>query len=192
MGDKDLLFEIIDHQQGYFTSRQAEECGYSRSNFHLKLKSGEWIKEMRGIYRLTRYPTTERPELVLWSLWSADRKGNPQGIWSHETALDIYDLSDIMPSKMHMSVPRNFRRKGEIPQLLSIHYADIPESDIEIRQGYRITKPLRTLIDLYNEGRSDPDQLRLAIYQAQNRGLITKREFESQPLLQNLKNGQYL
>src|SRR5215204_1717827 len=101
MDNKHQLFEMADRQQGYFTNAQAEQCGFSRTNFHRYLSNGEWVKEGRGIYRLTQYPITNRPELVLWSLWSRNKSGAAQGVWSYETALDIYELSDVMPAKMH-------------------------------------------------------------------------------------------
>lgn len=187
MGNKDKLFEIAESQQGFFTAKQAQECCFSRSNFHLKIRSGEWIKEMRGIYRLAHYPVTERPELVFWILWSCNRNGDPQGIWSHETALDIYELSDVMPSKMHMSVPSKFRRRKGIPRLLSLHYIDIPESEIVIRQGYRITQPLRTLIDVIDEGKIVQEQMVQALQEALQRGLISSKEVNSEPKLAKFK-----
>ncbi len=152
MKSEDRLFEVADRQQGYFTSQQAEECGISRSNFHFRLGSGEWVKELRGIYRLTRYPMTDRPELILWSLWSRDKRGHSQGVWSHETALDIHDLCDIMPAKMHMTVPPSFRKSGDIPKNLKLHFASLVKTDIEIHQGFRVTTPLRTLIDIIDAG----------------------------------------
>lgn len=167
------LFEIADSQQGYFTSLQAGDCGISRSNFHRFLASGEWIREMRGIYRLARYPLTDRPELVLYSLWSRDRKGNVQGVWSHDTALDIHNLSDLMPVKMHMTVPQKFR-KGSIPLMLSLHYNQLTTKDIEQHQGYRVTTPLKTLIDVAQEGRISPDLIAQGIRQALARGQISR------------------
>ena len=48
-----------------------------------------WIREHRGIYRLADFPTTERPDLMLWYLWSKNRQEIPEGIYSHETALSL-------------------------------------------------------------------------------------------------------
>ncbi|MBS0625754.1 MAG: type IV toxin-antitoxin system AbiEi family antitoxin domain-containing protein [Verrucomicrobia bacterium] len=192
MKKQDLLFEIADRQQGYFTSQQAEECGFSRPNFHLKLKSGEWIKEQRGIYRLARYPAAERPELVLWTLWSRDKKGTPQGVWSHETALDIHELSDVMPAKMHMSVPKRFRKKIEIPKILRLHFVDLAESNIEIRQGFKVTTPLQTLIDVIDEGTVPQEFVIQAIREALERGLIFRRDLIQIPQLMRYKNGYNL
>ena len=114
-----------------------------------QVESGEWVKEQqRGIYRLARYPVTDRPELVIWNLWSRDRKGNIQGVWSHETALDIYELSDVMPAKMHQTVSNRFRKGIAIPKVLALHYADLNEEEVRHQQGYRLTTPIRTLIDI--------------------------------------------
>ena len=165
MDKENRLLQIAESQQGYFTSRQAEECGFSRANFQRKLRSGKWCKEeVWGIYRLANYPPTSRPELALWTLWSADRQGNPQGIWSHETALEIHGLSDVAPTKLHMSVPRSFRKGTEIPKNLCLHFVDeVSQSDIEIRQGYRVTTPLRTLADIIREEKTQNEQIELAI-----------------------------
>ncbi len=178
MDRRDKLFEIADRQQGYFTSQQAEESGFSRSNFHFKIQSGEWVKQFRGIYRLAHYPVTERSELVLWMLWSRGRKGLPQGIWSHETALDIHELSDVMPSKMHMSVPVRFRKGTPIPKNLHLHFIDIPRSDVEERQGYRVTTPIRTLIDVIQEGKLSNEHIAQIVKQALEKGLATIKEMQ--------------
>jgi len=34
MGSQNQLFDIADRQQGFFAAKQAEECGYTRFNFH--------------------------------------------------------------------------------------------------------------------------------------------------------------
>lgn len=179
MGSQNQLFEIADRQQGFFTAKQAEECGYARSNFHLRLASGEWTQEGRGIYRLARYPVTDRSELVLWSLWSRNLKDIPQGVWSHETALDIHELSDVMPAKMHMTVPRSFRRRIEIPKVLCLHYANLEPSEIEERQGYQVTTPFRTLLDVFDAETVADNFLAQAVHQALERGLVFEEELYS-------------
>lgn len=163
---KDQLFDVADQQQGYFTALQAQACGIPRSNFHRRLTSGDWVRERRGIYRLARYPVTDRPELVIYSLWSSDRKGNVRAVWSHETAMDIHDLSDVMPAKMHMTVPRGFRKGTLIPKVLHLHYDKIDGSDVEVRQGYRVTTPIRTMIDVAGERRVSPDLIAQGLEQA--------------------------
>ena len=178
MSRKDSLFEIADHQQGYFTAKQAVQCGYSRTNFHRYVTSGEWIKEQRGIYRLAYYPVTSRPDLVLLSLWSRNLRGEVQGVWSHETALEIHELSDVMPAKMHMSVPRSFRKWTGIPKNLILHFADLSKIEVIAQQGYLVTTPLRTIVDIVEEGKLSEDLIVQAIKDALRKGVVSRKELQ--------------
>jgi predicted transcriptional regulator of viral defense system len=190
MNSEDKLFLIADRQQGYFTSQQAEECGVARSNFHFRIRSGEWVKSLRGIYRLARYPVTDRSELVLWILWSKDKNGDPQGVWSHETALDIHEMSDIMPAKMHMTVPFHFRKRVPIPKHLKLHYATLAKSDKKTWQGYQVTTPLRTLIDVIEEGVVPQEQIKQAIRDGLKKGVLSLRDLNksSHPQLKKYRD----
>ncbi len=177
MKKRDRLFEIANSQQGYFTALQAQMAGFKRPHFQRYVLSGEWEKELRGIYRLARYPLAEQPDLVIWYLWSSDRRGNPQGVWSHETALDFYDISDIMPSKLFMTVPKNFqRRRHLIPRHLIIHRANLCTEEIKDFDGFKVTSLVRTFVDLINEGRCEPSLLSTAFSLAQDKGMISPSE----------------
>ncbi len=105
-------------------------------------------------------------------------KDIPQGVWSHDTALDIHELSDVMPSKMHMTVPRNFRRRIEMPKLLFLHYANLGQSEIEERQGYRVTTPYRTIIDIVEAKTIADNFIIQTVNQALKRGLVTVEELK--------------
>jgi predicted transcriptional regulator of viral defense system len=111
----DRLFEIAEAQHGLFTTKQAKEAGYSEKAQHYHASAGNWIRDYRGIYRLARYPRSEWADLMLWQLWSRNREDVPQGVYSHETALSLYELSDVMPARLHMTVPHGFDRSAQIP-----------------------------------------------------------------------------
>lgn len=170
------LFEIAESQQGYFTSKQAQSAGYSSRAAHFYAKTGEWLRENRGIYRLAKFPIADSPDLVIWTLWSADRKGNVQGVYSHQTALSIYDITDVNPAKIHMTVPRSFRKGTSLPKILVLHRAEIPESDISRFQGYRVTSPARTIRDMLEAGTMQPQDIKAGLRQAVQKGLITRDE----------------
>ena len=119
MSDKaDRLFEVAESQRGYFTAGQAAACGYPTSSHIYHRKVGTWQREYRGIYRLSRFPVSDEGQYVLWSLWLRNRQGVPQGVYSHQTALALFDLSDLMPRRLHMTVPPGFRRNSPIPKIL--------------------------------------------------------------------------
>ncbi len=179
--NSDRLFEVASAQQGYFTTAQAIASGYPRPNHNYHVRAATWQRERRGIYRLARFPPSPDGQYVLWSLWSRNLDGEPQGVYSHQTALSLSDLSDIMPSRLHMTVPPGFRRRVPIPTVLVLHRGTIERQDVVSRQGYRVVRPLRAIADLLHEGATDLAQLRLALQQALERGLITRSEFQRHP-----------
>ncbi len=170
------LFAVAESQGGYFTAKQAEEAGFDRTNHAYHVRAGNWEREHRGIFRLAHFPATERPDLVCWSLWSRDRQDHPQGVYSHQTALSIHDLSDVMPSKLHMTVPLIFRKNSKMPPVIVLHYADLPAEATEERTGFRVTRPTRTILDLSESKDLSPDLLAQAFTEARKRGLITESE----------------
>ena len=99
------LFEFAEQQQGFFTTKQAKAAGFAENTHPYHVQVGNWIREHRGIYRLALFPTADRPDLVLWALWSRNRNEEVEGVYSHQTALSLYDLSDLNPSKLHMTAP---------------------------------------------------------------------------------------
>ena len=169
---------IASRQQGYFTARQALEVGYSYPSQYYQSETGNWIREGYGVYRIADYPVADRPDLVQWSLWSRNRFGVPQGVYSHETALSIYELSDVMPASLHMTVPPSFRKSVRMPAVLVIHRAMLKLVDIQVMEGYSATRPLRTIIDAAAAGTSS-DLLEQAIRQALQRGLVQRDDLTS-------------
>jgi predicted transcriptional regulator of viral defense system len=173
------LFEIAEQQQGFFTTKQAKAAGFAENTHPYHVQVGNWIREHRGIYRLALFPVTDRPELVFWALWSRNREEAVEGIYSHHTALGLYDLSDLNPAKLHMTVPTDFRRNSEIPGILVLHYADLPKSDVQAAQGYRFTRPLRTILDLIEAGTVQRTFINQALRQALDRGLIRRQQIHT-------------
>jgi len=172
--DTPRLYQIAEGQQGLFTTKQAKACGYADNVHPYHVRTGHWIREQRGIYRLAQFPVSEEEQLVLWALWSANREEVPQGVYSHATALAIHELSDIMPEKLHMTVPTAFRRLRPPPKVLVLHWADLAGQEIEPRQGYAVTTPMRTLLDMAAEESTPEDLLEQAVRDAVKKGLVPR------------------
>ena len=170
------LFEIAEGQQGFFTAKQAKSAGFAENTHPYHVQVGNWTREHRGIYRLALFPPTEHPDLVKWALWSKNRDEVMEGVYSHQTALSLYELSDLNPAKLHMTVPTHFRRNSEIPAILVLHYADLENEDLQTAQGFKYTRPLRTILDLIEADNVERAFLRQALRQALHRGLIRRLE----------------
>jgi hypothetical protein len=173
------LFDFAEQQQGFFTTKQAKAAGFAENTHPYHVQAGNWVRERRGIYRLALYPAADRPDLVLWALWSRNRDEEVEGVYSHQTALSMYDLSDLNPAKLHMTVPSDFRRNSQIPGILVLHYADLPENDVQTGSGFKFTRPLRTILDLIESGTVERNFIRQALRQAVDRGLITRQQIRS-------------
>ena len=172
------LYQIASEQDGFFTTKQAISAGYDTNSHPYHVKTGNWTREHRSIYRLANYPIGDRPDLMLWYLWSRNRNEEPQGIYSHETSLAIHDLTDLNPSKLHMTVPNNFRRNSRIPDVLVLYYSNISPTETDQVYGVKTTNAMRTIIDIIMKGYFSEDILIQAIKEATNRGAITKSALE--------------
>ncbi len=175
----DQLFQIADQQQGLFTTQQAVQAGYQRKSHFFHERSGNWIREHRGIYRLSRYPSSLESQYVLWHLWSRDIQGKPQGVLSHETALSIYDLSDLNPSKIHVTVPKKFRRSANIPSILILHYRDLETDHVNRSRGFQVTTPIRTVIDLILDQTTSWEFIIQAVQEGIQKGLILRKDLKA-------------
>jgi len=80
-----------------------------------------------------------------------------------------------------MTVPREFRRNSTIPEILVLHRAHLDTSEVQEMHGIRVTRPLRTIVDLLRSGHVDRSQLKLAVDDAIHRGLIGRREIDRMP-----------
>lgn len=168
------LFAIAESQQGFFTARQAKEAGYKDNTHSYHVRSGNWLKIHRGIYRLANFPQTERPDLIIWALWSSNRKGELQGAYSHQTALSIHNLSDIMPDKLHMTVPPTFRRNSAIPEILILYRKKLAQDRKVLVDGILVTTPYQTLLDIIEEAKISHDLIFQAFQIASKEGIISR------------------
>jgi predicted nucleotidyltransferase len=164
----DSLFAVAESQQGYFTSADAKSLGYDYPLQFFHVKQGNWVRVDHGIYRLKKFPAARHEDLMRWWLWSRKK-----AVLSHETAAALYDLGDLLPAKIHLTVPRDFRKKPT--KSLVLHRAHFSKADIQKRYDLPLTKPLRTILDLARS-HLDDERLTAVTQDAIQKGLLNRRE----------------
>jgi predicted transcriptional regulator of viral defense system len=165
------LYGLAADQGGYVSTSQARELGFSTARLQYQVNAGHLTRAARGVLRFRQFPASELEDYIVWWLWS-DR----EGIFSHETALMLHQLSDAMPAKPHMTLPSAWaKRRIRIPEGVNLHFADVPEADRSWKDYVPVTSPLRTLQDCRAAAVS-PEFLHAAIQQARHRGLIDARD----------------
>lgn len=109
--------------------------------------------------------------------WLSAGKGT--AVISHESALEIHGLSDVIPHTIHLTVPRNRRGYRGIGGV-TIHTTKqpIPETDISVREGMRVTSPVRSIVDAAEWGTS-PEHVEGAVRDALRRGVTTRERLLS-------------
>lgn len=166
------LYQIAEQQAGYFTAGQAEAAGMDRSTLrhHARL-GGRYERVQRGLYRLRHFPSSPHEHVV--AAWLPLRSSG--AVVSHESALELHGLADVIPAAVHVSVPR--AKRGVRPRPgVRIHTLEFPLAEDEVRtvDGIPVTSPERTIVDALDSG-SSPEQVALAMRQALDRGLTTRR-----------------
>lgn len=170
------LAHIAQGQGGYFTAKQARSVGYEYPLLVYHVSTGNFERIGHGLYRLPTVPLSEHDDFIRLSLWSRNRKDEPQAVVSHDSALSLHELSELLPGQIHLTVPRGFRKRP--PAGCVLHKAQLPEEDVEEREGFRATTPLRTLLDAAAGGVSR-EQLDKAVADAVSRGLVRRTKLEA-------------
>ena len=165
------LYEFAASQGGYFTATQARAAGYPKQLQHYHASRGNWVREDRGIYRLWEWPGGSFDDLIRWTLWSGG-----VAVFSHQTAMAVHEISDLMPAKLYLTVPQGFRKKP--PRAIVLYRDRLTPQEIEPREGFHVTTPLRTLIDAARVA-VDPERLAHAVLDAIRKDLLEDRQVEA-------------
>ncbi len=132
------------------------------------------IRVRRGVYRLVHFPAGDHEDLTMIWLWS-----DQAGTFSHQTALALHDLSDILPAQVHLTLPKAWRkRRLRAPDGVVLHYGDVAESERRWFGPVPATAPLRTLEDCAAE-HLPPELLRSAALDAVERGLVASAKLDA-------------
>jgi len=163
--DHNALYQIAEQQAGYFAASQAVKVGFRWERLTDYAKRGHFQKVSHGIYRLTQFPSSRFEDL-----FAAWLKCGPKSVISHESALAVYDLSDVIPGEVHVTVPRTASRRREGVHL---HTNQLRSTDVVRREGLPVTSVPRTIADVARSGLAE-DQVERAIRESLQRGLATR------------------
>jgi predicted transcriptional regulator of viral defense system len=159
-----VLNELAFRQAGYFSAAQARERGFSYQAQKYHVDRGNWVRVDRGLFRLPEWPSDADDSYARWSVWSDGR-----GVISHQSAAAVHDLGDLDPGQVHLTVSTWTRKRASG---VVLHHADLGPGDVESRPTYRVTTPLRTILDL-SAGPIPQEQLSVVVEDALGRQAVT-------------------
>lgn len=166
----DQLYQIAETQAGYFTADQAAIAGFSRALLSYHVQASLFERIHTGVYRLKRFPASPHEDLFIAWL-----RVGPRAVISYDSALALYDLSDLLPEAIHLTVPRTASRRH---LGLRLHTNLLDPGDVTHYAGLPITTVPRTIMDVTNSGLSE-ELVKQAIAEALRRGLTTPTQLRT-------------
>lgn len=125
------LREVALDQHGFVTTAQAVDEGVSHAELSTMVARDRLHRVAHGVYRVPQVAETEFDQYQLAVLWT----GAPEACLSHDTALAAWEVSDINPDRVHLTVAshRRIRRAGG--GLYVVHHQDLDAQQVTWWQG---------------------------------------------------------
>ena len=161
------LLELAQDQHGYLRTEDLREAGFDPKRLVDYEQRGVAERVSYGVYRMNAIPANELDEYMRAALWPMGA-----GVLSHETALDLYELCDINPARIDVTVPRRYRTHRSVPALYRLHPRDLVSEQTGRLQGLPIVTPLRAILDGIESNVRD-EMIEQAIQTAERQSLIT-------------------
>jgi len=135
--DLERLREAAQDQYGFVTTAQALDAGVSPASLSMMVRRGRLGKASRGVYRVPQSPATQYDAFMKAVLWT----GFPEACLSHDSALDAWEVSDILPDQIHVTVAARRRIVREVPRGYVIHREDLSPDQVTWWQGIPTVTP---------------------------------------------------
>jgi len=163
--------EFATDQYGFITFADLRRLGQDPVRLRQWVQRGGVERVGHGIYRFRQLPPTPLDPYMLATLWPAGR-----GVLSHETALELHELCDVNPDRIHITLPASYsyrpRRRGG--ELYVVHHEQLDDADLTWHEEIRIVTPavaIRQTVDNVSV-----HLLRQALETAQRLGRVPRAE----------------
>jgi len=167
----DELYALAEERDGLLTSKEARARGIQDSVLIRLAQRGRLERMTRGVYRIAHYPADRLAQYREAVLWAQASQGPERIALSHETALLLYGVSDVNPSRVHLTVPKSARLRREHPEWIVIHRADLTPREISQHEGMPVTTVGRSVMDVLSTTHKT-NIARQAITDALRKGLL--------------------
>jgi predicted transcriptional regulator of viral defense system len=165
----DRLIEIAATHHGYITTEDAASVDVAPVELRKLAQRGRLTHEAHGLYRFAAYPHREHDDLMRAALWAKGR-----GVISHETALALWDLADVNPAKIDVTVPPPYRPRRRQGETYRVWVRALEPSEIEYVDDVPVVIPERAIVDAAQAGTARRF-IEQAIQTARKRSLIGRQ-----------------
>lgn len=129
---------LAGRQRGYVTRAQLLELGLGRRAVTYRVQTGRLIAVHTGVYAVGHAPLAAADRA-----YAAVLACGPGALLSHATAASLWGIDDRWRTPFEVIVTTARRRPG-----IRTHRATVHRKDIRRHQGFRVTSPARTILDI--------------------------------------------
>jgi predicted transcriptional regulator of viral defense system len=170
----DALREVALDQHGYVTYQQALDAGVSQAALSMLARRDRVDRVAHGVYRVPQVPVTQYDPFMLAVLWT----GATEACLSHDTALACWEISDINPTAIHVTVAAKRRIQRQGGEGYVIHHEDLASDQVTWWQEVPIVTVPTAIAQCLDSG--VPTYLvRQAIERASRTGDLTSDQTET-------------
>jgi predicted transcriptional regulator of viral defense system len=152
------VMAVAEEHEGLVPASAARAAGIHPNTLVKMANRGRLERVSRGVYRVPAYPSSASQRADYWQAiaWARSSHGPRQVVISHESALALYGISDVLPSRMHITIPEKSRfQRRTLPGRIVVHHAHLVDADVTESKGIPVTTVDRTIVDVIESGRLD-------------------------------------
>lgn len=172
--DLERLREVALDQYGYVTTAQALGVGVPHPQLSKMVTRGRLARVAHGVYQVPQVPTTQYGPFMLAVLWT----GAPEACLSHDTALAAWDISDINPTAIHLTVGRHRRIARAGGEGYVLHHQDLGDGQRTWWEGIPIVTVPAAVAQCLDTG-VPTYLLRQALERGRRTGALTSADHEA-------------
>jgi predicted transcriptional regulator of viral defense system len=165
-------FEVAVEQYGHVTLADLERLGADPVRLRQWLRRGKIQRASHGVYRFPQIPPTPLDPYMLAALWPAGR-----GVLSHDTALELHELCDVNPEKIHLTVPADYRPRRRGGERYVVHRENLPDDAVTRHEGIPVVTPAIAIRQALEHG-TPRHLVRQAVETARRTGVAAKRALD--------------
>jgi predicted transcriptional regulator of viral defense system len=166
----DTLVEVAADNHGLVRTEDAVELGLAPATLTRLLAAGRIERVTRGLYRVTALPTDRLTPYMQAVLWA-----NGRAAISHASALEMMELCDVVPRRIHITVREEYNPRKAGGDHYRVHRHTLPLADVTYYEGVPVVTAYRAIHQAIGDG-EDPDQLQTAVRNASRQGLLLRGE----------------
>jgi predicted transcriptional regulator of viral defense system len=166
------LAEIAGDQHGFVTTDDARAHGIAPINLSRMAQRDVLERRATGVYRLPLTPPGPLDAYAEATLWP---QRGVRGILGGETALDLYEMGDVNPTKIHLTLPTGYRVRRPVPAAYRLHHQDLDPATVTLFDGIPIVTPAQAVRQAAAAHLGDA-LIAQAIDDGERNGRLTRRE----------------